>query len=200
MYLSKQSLEAYVSQWNIFITVTVWVCVNVLQHILPSTRQTIPDYVSLEEIKDCLGGGWYVIKFMCPARRNTYWRAHVHTEAHTRTNTLIKGRIRVNPSESQTNPGIRCCGRGCRRGNKKRVDCVWGIVSKGQSWSVYVHGLATRERLSILRLKLTRDHVPGEQYSMQMKLLHMARVNGALHTRTETCLHWRAKCFPSFSC
>lgn len=53
------------------------------------------------------------------------------------------------------------------------------IVSKGQSWSVCV------DVLSILRLKLTRDHVPREQYIMQMKLPHMVKVNWALNTQAQ---------------
>lgn len=58
------------------------------------------------------------------------------------------------------------------------------IVSKGQSWSVYVRVLCTRKSQSILWLELTRDHVPGEQYTMQMKLLHMVSQRSAQHTRT----------------
>lgn len=50
-------------------------------------------------------------------------------------------------------------------------------VVKGHSLSVYVHVLVTRERFTILWLKLTRDHVPGEQYNMQMNLLHMVRIH-----------------------
>lgn len=48
-------------------------------------------------------------------------------------------------------------------------------VSKGQR--VCVHVQVARERPTILWLKLTGDHVPGEQYTMQIKFLHMGGIN-----------------------
>ena len=43
-------------------------------------KKDIQDLVSLEDIKDCVGGRGYVIIFMCRARRDTHSRAHKHND------------------------------------------------------------------------------------------------------------------------
>lgn len=126
------------------------------------------DFVSLEDIKDCVGGCWYVIKLLCPARRNTY-RQHMCHRKWGKT-----GWIQENPKQILESYAV-----GLQEEKKGKV-CVRmsDYAVKGQS--VYVHVLLTRERLTILWLKLKRDHMPGEQYTMQMKLLHMVRIHSAL--------------------
>lgn len=91
---------------------------------------------------------------MCLARRK-------HTEASAQRESPDESQRILSKSSDQV-----LWRRGSAREEKeekKKLDWVLGVTVK----SLYVY------REYILGLNLTKDHVPREQYTMQMKLLHM---------------------------
>lgn len=91
----------------------VSVYANVWQHIQPS--------VKTNNTRFCLLGinqrlcGWRVI---C-----NYIHVHRHGRHTDKHHVKGRGGMKVNLRESQTNPGIRCCGRGFNQ-ERKRLGCV----------------------------------------------------------------------------
>lgn len=142
------------------------------------SKLTMRDFVSLEDIRDRVGGGCYVIIFMCPARKNTYRRAHERADKNVR----IRGESERIPNKSSGSDAVV--------GGATRKRGSTGVLGSRLRCTCWL-------RESILGIKLTRGHAPGEQYTMQMKLFHMASQLSTQHTQK----HVRAEepsAFPNF--